>query len=610
MSDTDSIKTDKSQSDLQQKYDKLAMEFAKARMQLNVLKKAYTAKTSKLDQRSIESLDQFESCKYDTMSTSSSEIQENFNKTSQVNSKVKGADDFKSKDVQFLRQDINSMHQYIQRVLDSTNSNQLDYNLIMSEIEHCKGIQNSCPNNFCEVLNEELTALKCSVTACLYNILYNKLESRTKISTEDSRLIYPNHYCLDNNYKSDEDRLQKVFVALVLHFFLSFIINLNDVLEDLLKDINPKDAFRVLQKSIKPLTNKLHSNSLVLEKILNYSADLKTFKFDSQHIVMENILLFISNKYIECVNSIKEFIKSDNTVNIDCSALRQNIISFMALKFPIGELVNSGEYLDSTNITKKLDGAYDTVHTLLRAINILEFEYLYKYSQVDMHWHMRNPLLHVKHSKQAKEELNSASISQNSYKSIIHVYNEKLNEEMNRSLSLEQEKIHWENEYKLLCKNKESIPYKDKYSASLGAFSVENELGKCESGFQFNDGVMEREKELKCYFEKKINNLISTNKELSSQSNAYAMEITALKTRLDHSIFVRNDLEIKLHEASEHIDDLKEEFHLTSTNYESQLRAMTEHLASLNETVVLERRHIDDLNSQLKMKAGKKKSSK
>lgn len=46
-----------------------------------------------------------------------------------LNLKVKGADEFKSKDVQFLRQDINSMHQYIQRVLDSTNSNQLDYNV-------------------------------------------------------------------------------------------------------------------------------------------------------------------------------------------------------------------------------------------------------------------------------------------------------------------------------------------------------------------------------------------------------------------------------------------------------------------------------------------------
>lgn len=28
---------------------------------------------------------------------------------------------------------------------------------------------------------------------------------------------------------------------------------------------------------------------------------------------------------------------------------------------------------------------------------------------------------------------------------------------MNRSLSLEQEKIHWENEYKLLCKKKENV---------------------------------------------------------------------------------------------------------------------------------------------------------
>lgn len=36
MSDTDSIKTDKSQSDLQQKYDKLAMEFAKVNITLKL----------------------------------------------------------------------------------------------------------------------------------------------------------------------------------------------------------------------------------------------------------------------------------------------------------------------------------------------------------------------------------------------------------------------------------------------------------------------------------------------------------------------------------------------------------------------------------------------
>lgn len=37
---------------------------------------------------------------------------------------------------------------------------------------------------------------------------------------------------------------------------------------------------------------------------------------------------------------------------------------------------------------------------LLRAINIFEFEYFYKNSQVDMHWHMKNPFLHIQHSKQ------------------------------------------------------------------------------------------------------------------------------------------------------------------------------------------------------------------
>lgn len=71
---------------------------------------------------------------------------------------------------------------------------------------------------------------------------------------------------------------------------------------------------------------------------------------------------------------------------------------------------------------------------------------------------------------------------------------------------------------------------------------------------------------------------------------------------MDHSISEHTNLEIKLQHASEYIEELKDEFSLMSTNYETQLRAMTEHLASLNETVVLERKHIDDLNNQLKIK--------
>lgn len=71
---------------------------------------------------------------------------------------------------------------------------------------------------------------------------------------------------------------------------------------------------------------------------------------------------------------------------------------------------------------------------------------------------------------------------------------------------------------------------------------------------------------------------------------------------MDHSISVRSELELKLQESLELIEDLKEEFHLTTTNYETQIKSMTEHLVSLNDIVAIEQRHISDLKSQLKTK--------
>jgi len=64
----------------------------------------------------------------------------------------------------------------------------------MSEIEYCNDIQNSYTNKCCETLSSEFESLKLSVSACLFKILYNKLESRSKIITDDSRLNdYFNH---------------------------------------------------------------------------------------------------------------------------------------------------------------------------------------------------------------------------------------------------------------------------------------------------------------------------------------------------------------------------------------------------------------------------------
>lgn len=61
----------------------------------------------------------------------------------------------------------------------------------MSEIEYCKNFQNNCSSDSCTIFNNDLTTLKCSVSTCLYNILYYKLEARSKINLEDTCLILP-----------------------------------------------------------------------------------------------------------------------------------------------------------------------------------------------------------------------------------------------------------------------------------------------------------------------------------------------------------------------------------------------------------------------------------
>ncbi|XP_050438669.1 uncharacterized protein LOC126844478 [Adelges cooleyi] len=610
MSDTDSIKTDRSQTDLQQKYDKLAMEFAKVRMQLNVLKKAYTSKVSKSDKRSIDSLDQLEGCKYDTMSTNSLELQDDYNKLNQNHSKLKGVEEVKSKDFLLLKQDVSSMNHCIQRVLEITKPDKIDYNVIMSEIEYCKNVQTKYPSKYCDILNNELSSLKNSVNTCLQNILYYKLESRTKVNADDVRLNYPHHYCLENDYKLDENRWKKVFVTLVIHFFCSFVEDFHRLLEYLLKDLNTK-ALTSIQKNVESLLNQSNTDSLILEKIKIYCNDLKKITFTGENTLMENIISFMSNKYMDFVECVKNLIKSDNTNDVlDCGSLRQSIISLMVLKFPIKELTSNEELWNAKDITHKLNVIYNTAHTLLRAINILEFEYFYTNSQMDMHWHLKNLLLHANISKEAKKDLTSPLIANECFEKALKIYNDKLNEEMDKSKQLENEKIHWETEYKLLQQKYEKVTISAHDVGSNGLFTIENQLGKLESSVQLSDEIIARENETKMYFENKINELVHVNKQLSGQSNTQKMEISALRTKLDHSVLVRSKLEVKLQDALEQIQELKEEFHLTTTNYEAQLRALTEHLASLNETVILERKHIDDLNCQLKTKGDKKKPSK
>ncbi|XP_050531532.1 uncharacterized protein LOC126900106 isoform X2 [Daktulosphaira vitifoliae] len=600
MSDTDSIKTDRSHVELQQKYDKLAMEFAKTRMQLNVLKKAYTSKISRCDQRSMDSLDQLEGSKYDTISTNSLDFQDDYKKFNN-SPKFKG-EEAKQKDLLILKQDIENINSHIQRVLEITKSELLDYNMIMSEITNCKNIHSKNPSKNNSIFDYEFLLLKNSVNVCLYNLLYHCLESRTKVNANDAKLNYPYHYCLEKDYKLDDNRWQEVFVSLVLHFFRSFMEDLHKLIEYILKDIDI-EATKTLSQTIKSFSLLPITDYLILDKITVYCTNLNNIKLNEKYILLKNIFTFISVQYSDFVKFVKDLIKSDNSNEIlSCCPLRQCVISLMVLKFPVRELVLDVENWDSKIIDQMLNDVFNISHILLHAINIMEFEYFYKKCQIDVHWHIKNSLVCVNESTKAKKDLNSPFIANECFEKALRIYNDKLNEEVALSKRFEQEKIHWEAEYNLQSRKNKFVENNIQQIGSTGLFTIANQLGKLESSIQLSDEVIARENEIKNFFEKKINQLVHKNKELMSQNNLQKIEISALSTKLNHSIHIRNNLEVKLQDALEHVQELKEEFQLTSTSYETQLRALTEHLASLNETVMLERKHIDDLNSQLKMK--------
>jgi protein phosphatase 1 regulatory subunit 21 len=64
-------------------------------------------------------------------------------------------------------------------------------------------------------------------------------------------------------------------------------------------------------------------------------------------------------------------------------------------------------------------------------------------------------------------------------------------------------------------------------------------------------------------------------------------------------------MEQKKNAAELALDKLQEELTTTTTNYESQLSMMSEHLANMNEKLTVQKDEIDQLKYQLKNK-GKK----
>jgi len=79
----------------------------------------------------------------------------------------------------------------------------------------------------------------------------------------------------------------------------------------------------------------------------------------------------------------------------------------------------------------------------------------------------------------------------------------------------------------------------------------------------------------------------------------------SLHERLQLAVEQRSLMEQQKVAAELSLEKLQEELHTTTTNYESQLSMMSEHLANMNEKLTVQKDEIDQLKYQLKNK-GKK----
>ncbi|XP_059478249.1 protein phosphatase 1 regulatory subunit 21 [Neocloeon triangulifer] len=225
------------------------------------------------------------------------------------------------------------------------------------------------------------------------------------------------------------------------------------------------------------------------------------------------------------------------------------------------------------------------------------------------------------------------------------VLGEQLVSAQRKAMQLEQDKEHWKQEYQLLQmkhikeqqRSKElelqlslsgtTTPQSedsgdaakilaevqdannDTASQASGnsgqPFSFVGMLGQVMSPIPVTEEIEARESEVKKYFTDRINQLVADRQLAEGKAASSKAECMSLHERLQVAVEQRNLMEQQMNAAKMCLDKLQEELHTTTTNYESQLSMMSEHLANMNEKLAVQKDEIDQLKFQFKNK-GKK----
>lgn len=165
---------------------------------------------------------------------------------------------------------------------------------------------------------------------------------------------------------------------------------------------------------------------------------------------------------------------------------------------------------------------------------------------------------------------------------------QRLDANLTKIKDIEKDREHWKLEFQLLQLKLEKLK---KESNSVSTESLGTELDEL---------MTAREEELRTVWEAKIDELIGSRHLADSRAMAYYLEVEALSARL---LTKRREGEKLSREASTarlEEDKVREENATVKENYESQLSAMSDHLAMMTAKLASQEDLIHNLNFQIK----------
>ena len=165
---------------------------------------------------------------------------------------------------------------------------------------------------------------------------------------------------------------------------------------------------------------------------------------------------------------------------------------------------------------------------------------------------------------------------------------QRLESSLTKIKDIEKDREHWKLEYQLIQLKLEKLK-QDTNSPSTESL-----------GTELDELMAAREEELRSVWEAKLDELIGSRHLADSKAMAYYLEVEALTARL---LTKRREGEKLSREASTarlEEDKVREEIATVKENYESQLSAMSDHLAMMTAKLASQEDLIHNLNFQVK----------